>query len=652
MAENLGDAVLYLRTDNTNFDEGLDQAHERARRVASGFARMGAGMTASLTVPLVFFGRRAMKMANEAEELQSAFNYSFGNMAEDMNKWAVSVGDGLQRSTQLIQEQAFTFNELFKSAADPAAAAALSQQFVRLTNDLSSFWDVTESDALTRLRSGLVGEAEPLRRFSVFLSAAAVESKALEMGLISLGDELTEEQKILARAQIILDKTTKAQGDLARTADSATNKERALGSAMQELGVKVGGLISEHLTPFIGHLTTVATRISQLNPEIIQTGLSIAAIAVVAGPVLLALGGLVSFVTALSAAMFALKPLLIAIALPLVKLAAVLSTVLVVWAKWEQITTWVKGVYDAVKTWILDKTQPIIDWFKGAISGIAEFFGTSSDALTQGAADAASKAADSLKQIGSGLIDFFTTAGDATITGLKETGAMALTVLDESWTTLTEHPVLTEGLEAIKAKFAALWQGVVADTKAGTAGVKGALDDMGQSGEATTKKSFGAQVKIAADAFTQIQGGLFTHSKKAFKISKALALAQALVALPSSVLETYKNNGGWPWGIIPAGIMLGIGLGEIQAIRSTTLGGGGSSSSGGGGGGGVSIPRSPAIDPVPVVSAEERNESTQRIVIEATDSEIVRTIADHVKIVADQEDVVLFGEDSRQGLGV
>lgn len=86
------------------------------------------------------------------------------------------------------------------------------------------------------------------------------------------------------------------------------------------------------------------------------------------------------------------------------------------------------------------------------------------------------------------------------------------------------------------------------------------------------------------------------QSKKIFKIGQTLALAQAAVSLPAAVLESFKNGGGYPFGLVPAAAMLATGLKNIQQIRSAGagLGGGGGgaspSASLGGGGGGSSIP--------------------------------------------------------------
>lgn len=108
--------------------------------------------------------------------------------------------------------------------------------------------------------------------------------------------------------------------------------------------------------------------------------------------------------------------------------------------------------------------------------------------------------------------------------------------------------------------------------------------------------NFKGRVAMLGEAGSKLMSVSQGQSKKAFKIGKALALAQAAVALPTAVMESFKNGGGFPWGLIPAGIMLGKGLANIKKIKSAKFNGGSSSGSGGaavgGGGGGVgSIPQ-------------------------------------------------------------
>ena len=63
------------------------------------------------------------------------------------------------------------------------------------------------------------------------------------------------------------------------------------------------------------------------------------------------------------------------------------------------------------------------------------------------------------------------------------------------------------------------------------------------------------------------------QSKGIFKIGKGLALAQAAIALPTAVMESFKNGGGYPWGLVPAAAMAATGLKNIQAIKNASIGG-------------------------------------------------------------------------------
>ncbi len=111
------------------------------------------------------------------------------------------------------------------------------------------------------------------------------------------------------------------------------------------------------------------------------------------------------------------------------------------------------------------------------------------------------------------------------------------------------------------------------------------------------KKAAAAKKAIISgtlSSIAQIAGG---ENKKLFGIQKAASLAQAVVALPAAVIESFKNAGGYPWGIAPAAAMAAAGAKQIATIKSSSFGGGGSGSGVGAiGGGGSGSSGTPAID--------------------------------------------------------
>lgn len=379
MAETLGDAILHLRTDDSKLDAGLNAAKGKADDVAAKFEATGArmqeaGKTLSLavTLPLAAFGVQAGQAASDAEELQSAFNQTFGSMAGNMNAWAVETGDAMGRSTQEMQRAANMFGIFFNQAAPTKAAAAdMSKQFSILAQDLASFYNVDPGTAMEKLRAGLSGEAEPLRDFGVFLNEAAVGAKAMELGLAASTKELSEQDKIMARAALIMESTANAQGDVARTSGSTANQVRAAKAAYEELQVTVGTKLLPVVTPLISMVASLLNWFTQL-PQPVQTGVvAFAALGAVLGPAMIGIGALVSGMGSVIVAARGFKAAVDIIGLlknivPVLGLVGKALLTLAMNPVFLTIAALVAGVYLAWQNW--DKIKPIIDAVGNAVS--------------------------------------------------------------------------------------------------------------------------------------------------------------------------------------------------------------------------------------------------------------------------------------------
>ena len=217
------------------------QANSTARTVdrssndmAGAFKKIGAAAaSAGVALILADFGRASVQAAIDAEEMDAAFGVVFGNMADDVRAWAEETGNALGRSTQEIQRGALAFQELFGKALDrtlqnPSNAGPPQNPFP--------------------CPGGL---SVPLRAVGVFLSEAAVEAKALELGIGGVNGALTDQDKIVVRAAIINEQLADAQGDVLRTSDSAANQIKAMNAAVEELQVAIGQELLPQLTPLI-----------------------------------------------------------------------------------------------------------------------------------------------------------------------------------------------------------------------------------------------------------------------------------------------------------------------------------------------------------------------------------------------------------------
>lgn len=205
-----------------------------------------------------------ISMASDAAEVQSKMQVVFGKELPKLQKNLDAFSEATGASRYALREQAADLGALLGPlTGSKKATADLSEQFVKLATDLGSFNNVPVADALLAIRSGLVGEAEPLRRFGVLLNEAAVKQEALRLGLIKGKEELTEQQKVQARASLIMQQTSQAQDDATRTAGSFSNQMKALRNSVADAATDMG-------TKLLPIALELVSWINQHMPEIEQ----------------------------------------------------------------------------------------------------------------------------------------------------------------------------------------------------------------------------------------------------------------------------------------------------------------------------------------------------------------------------------------------
>jgi hypothetical protein len=196
--------------------------------------------------------------ASNLNETISKSGVVFGDSAAEVLAWSKTSADAMGQSQDQALAAAATYGNLFSTMGlGKAEAADMSTSLVGLASDLGSFNNVDPSIALDKLRAGLSGEAEPLRAMGVFLNEASVAAKAMELGLADSTDQLTEADKVQARYALIMEQTTTAQGDFARTSDGLANQQRINDAAMADLAATMGQALLPLMTGF-AHLMNEA----------------------------------------------------------------------------------------------------------------------------------------------------------------------------------------------------------------------------------------------------------------------------------------------------------------------------------------------------------------------------------------------------------
>lgn len=227
---------------------GLDHFGSTATKTGGVLGKLGkagaiaaGGLAIGVAGGALIAGKRMIQLASDAAEVDSKFRVTFGRTSpmviKQLNKFAEATG----ASRYQLKEQAADMGALLRPMlGNQQAAAGMSVKMVKLATDLSSFNNIPVDQALEKIRAGLVGEAEPLRSVGVLINEAAVQHEAYRAGIAKVGADLTDQQKVQARYNLILQQTTLAQGDATRTSGSMANQMRALQNNLTDTATNLG----------------------------------------------------------------------------------------------------------------------------------------------------------------------------------------------------------------------------------------------------------------------------------------------------------------------------------------------------------------------------------------------------------------------------
>lgn len=199
-----------------------------------------------------------VNLSNEYIENLNLFNVSMGNMANTAMDFVNNFSDVLGVDPSGVMRYVSIFNTLAEGfgIADEAAYK-MSKNLTQLSYDMSSFLNIPIDEAMQKIKSGFSGEIEPMRAVGVALDEASLQETAYALGIDKKVSAMTRAQKSELLYYQIMTRTTKMQGDMARTLIQPANALRVLQQEFTQLARAIGNIFIPILMAVIPYVQVV-----------------------------------------------------------------------------------------------------------------------------------------------------------------------------------------------------------------------------------------------------------------------------------------------------------------------------------------------------------------------------------------------------------
>lgn len=218
---------------------------QRAASIMSNWVKESNDYVENLNLFTVAMGEYAAEAKAYAEEVQAA-------MGIDPSEWMRNQGVFMQMASG------------FGVATD--SAALMSKNLTQLGYDISSFYNISIEDAMQKLQSGFAGEIEPLRRLGYAIDIASLEQVALNHGITESVNAMSQAEKSQLRYVAIMEQSTNAMGDMARTIQTPANAIRILNQQITQLSRALGNMlipILQQIIPWVQAFVEILTEAAQ-----------------------------------------------------------------------------------------------------------------------------------------------------------------------------------------------------------------------------------------------------------------------------------------------------------------------------------------------------------------------------------------------------
>lgn len=265
MAESIGEIQLDLVVNQGQFNKQMLGISSLAKKT-------GAALAGAFAIKkIVNFGKECLELGSDLAEVQNVVDVSFPTMSAKINDFAKGAAASFGLSETMAKKFTGTFGAMASAFGfTEKESLKMSTALTGLAGDVASFYNISQDEAYTKLKSVFTGETETLKDLGVVMTQTALDSYALANGYGKVTSKMTEQEKVALRYKFVTEQLTKASGDFARTSDSWANQTRLLSLQFDSLKASIGQGLINAFTPIIKVINTVMQKLNVLMEKFAQ----------------------------------------------------------------------------------------------------------------------------------------------------------------------------------------------------------------------------------------------------------------------------------------------------------------------------------------------------------------------------------------------
>ena len=248
-----GSLKFDTKIDTNGFNQGTNTIQNSISGLKSSFLKLGATIAAAFGVrALVNFGKEAINIASDLQEVQNVVDTAFGDMAYKAEEFASIATESFGMSELSAKQAASTYMAMSKSMGlSQEEASDMAISIAALTGDVASFYNISQELASIKLKSIWTGETETLKDLGVVMTQVNLNAFAMANGINKTIDEMTQAEQVQLRYMYVTNQLAMVQGDFAKTSNSWANQVRVLSERWKEFKSVIGDLLINFLTPLV-----------------------------------------------------------------------------------------------------------------------------------------------------------------------------------------------------------------------------------------------------------------------------------------------------------------------------------------------------------------------------------------------------------------